>query len=141
MESKQIVVNADNLIHTLENIWETLIIAANKTADLEQDLIKHGYSEPLTPVELNELLEKSAKENIRSAIQVVLECRKAALDKPNINSFLQSEQFDSMKESLISQLEDAYLIDIKMEPSKVTETAERLINAFVLQIFGKVLGK
>jgi len=83
-EEKQIAVNKENLIQNLENIWENLVIAANKAADFEQDLIKHGYSEPLTPLQLNKLLEQnSPKEAIRKAIQITLECRKMAIDKPH----------------------------------------------------------
>ena len=82
---EQITIDKQNLIQILENIWETLATAAHKAADLEQDLIKHGYSEPLTPQQLNELLEnKSPKEAIREAIRITLECRKMAVDKPGV---------------------------------------------------------
>jgi len=82
--NKQIVVNFDNLMLSLENIWIVLTLAANKTADLEQALIKQGYEQPIKPIQLNELLEqkiKPIKESIREAIQITLECRKAAHDK------------------------------------------------------------
>lgn len=84
---EQITVDKQNLIQILENIWETLATAAHKAADLEQDLIKHGYSEPLTPQQLNDLLEnKSPREAIREAIRITLECRKMAMDKPAANA-------------------------------------------------------